>query len=605
LEPQVLKFKEFFCLFFLMILGSGVGLAQDWGMLCTPKTVVNIRADRTKGAWILGKIIPGEIIKVDYLENNWYAVFPADATTRDAASSLGYVYAPLLKPASNGGKPVLPADDETSFEPIDKELDGSCSMENDFDLITLKNLLPQLSRISEAHTGDLPDMLERKTIRVLTTYSMSNYFILEGQSFGFEYSMLKDYEAFLNHGRSRQELRIVVEFVPVPSNQLIPSLVNGLGDIVAAGLPVTKEELQHVDFTAPYLSGIQEILVAHRNTGEIKSLQDLAGRQIYVRPISSYYKGLGRLNADLVSMDLQPLRIIKASAFLTTEDILELTNAGIIDLSVAESHLAELWSGLLTDIKIYDQITLGHKNSIAWMVRKNNPQLKASLNKFIKGHKKGTLHGNLYFNRYFKNTRWIKNPLTVDHQAKFSRYVSLFKKYGAKYGFDWRLIAAQAYQESGLDHKSRSPAGAIGLMQVLPSTARDERVGIDNLHVLENNVHAGIKYLAWIRQTYFNEDSMNPDARVRYALAAYNAGPSQIFRSRKLAAKMGYDPNLWFGHGELATLKVVGQEPVRYVSNINKYYLAYSLSETLDCLKKRHKETLKMASLGHTQYQPE
>jgi membrane-bound lytic murein transglycosylase MltF len=163
----------------------------------------------------------------------------------------------------------------------------------------------------------------------------------------------------------------------------------------------------------------------------------------------------------------------------------------------------------------------------------------------------------------------------------------LFKKYGAMYGFDWMLLAAVAYQESGLNPLRRSPAGAVGMMQVMPATAKSPRIGIDNPHWLENNVHAGAKYLALLRDTYFSHPDISSQERIYFVLAAYNAGPEKIRQARSLARGMGYDPDRWFRHTELAVLKLIGQETVRYVSNVNKYYLAYSLSSTLDCLKNR------------------
>jgi membrane-bound lytic murein transglycosylase MltF len=274
-----------------------------------------------------------------------------------------------------------------------------------------------------------------------------------------------------------------------------------------------------------------------------------------------------------------------------------MVNAGIIDLSLVESHVAELWSSRLPRLRLCDNLPLREEASLGWMVRRNNPLLKVSLNKFIRGHKKGTRLGNIYFNRYFKDTKWINSPLDSNGGEKSFRYAPLFKKYGARYNIDWKLLSAIAYQESRLDHSRKSPKGAIGIMQILPSTAKDPRINISNYHLLENNIHAGAKYLALLRDTYFNDSDMEPVARLRYALAAYNAGPTNIMEARALAAKMGYNPNRWFRHGEIGALKLIGQEPVRFVSNINKYYLAYSLADAWDCLRK---EKLASLNLGQT-----
>jgi membrane-bound lytic murein transglycosylase MltF len=205
-------------------------------------------------------------------------------------------------------------------------------------------------------------------------------------------------------------------------------------------------------------------------------------------------------------------------------------------------------------------------------------KLKASLNEFIKGHRKGTLLGNIYFNRYFKDNKWIKNPVTPEELEKHRRYIELFQKYASQYGFDWILIMAQAFQESGLDNNKKSHTGAVGIMQVLPATARDKRIGIKDVHLLENNIHAGVKYLALLRDRYFSDAGMRERDRVRFALAAYNAGPTKIKKAKKLAKEMGLDPNRWFRNVEIAALRLIGQETVQYVSNINKYYIVFRLA---------------------------
>jgi membrane-bound lytic murein transglycosylase MltF len=477
-------------------------------------------------------------------------------------------------------------------EPVLSVSESYCNLATDYDISAIKEVLSRLSRLSDTYTDDLPDLLKRGTIRVLTTYSPANFFVSKGWIYGFEYSLLKEYERLLNRGRNRDDLKIVLEYIPVPEELLIPCLEKGIGDVVAAGSVVTGENTTKFEFTDPYLTGVSEVLVSRDDAKPIQSLYDLAGRQIYVPRIKSHYESLARLNEQLRAMGLAQVTIIMGDEFLNSADILEMLNAGIIDLSLVESHLAALWSGILPKLRVHAKLPLRQGAGLAWMVRKNNPLLKASLNKFTRGHKKGTLLGNIYFNRYFKDTKWITNPLDSNGREKSLRYAPRFKKYGAKYNIDWMLLCALGYQESRLDQSRRSPKGAIGIMQILPSTAMDPRINISDCHLLENNIHAGTKYLALLRDTYFNDSEMEPITRLRYALAAYNAGPANIREARVLAAKMGFNPNRWFGHGEMGALKLIGQEPVRYVSNINKYYLAYSLADTLDCLKGNKSERL-------------
>ena len=291
------------------------------------------------------------------------------------------------------------------------------------------------------------------------------------------------------------------------------------------------------------------------------------------------------------------MQIIAADENLETEDILELVNTGAVEFTVSDSHIAKIWAGIFSNLVIRDDLKLRTGGEIAWMIRKNSPKLKASLDKFLKKHQKGTLLGNIYFKRYYEKNTWIKSPLSSDRDKTLLKYKNLLKKYADRYGFDWLLIAALAYQESRLDHTKKNKSGAIGLMQVLPSTGKDKNVGIRNVHQLENNVHAGVKYLSFLKKKYFSDPGIRPRDQVRLALAAYNAGPAKIQRARSKTKKMGLDPNRWFRNVELATLKIVGQETVRYVSNINKYYVIYQFtSEVSDTREKEMKQVGKNAS---------
>ena len=443
----------------------------------------------------------------------------------------------------------------------------------------LSDDVPMSSQWGTPHTSDLPDMIKRTEIVVGTTYSRTNFFFLpDGTNRGFEYSLLKDYETFLNKGRKSKSLPITVAFVPMPHDRLIPALRKGYCDIVAAGLTITPERLKKVDFTDPYLTGVDEVLVTHKNVIGIDSLTDLSDKKVYVRKSSSYYESLLDVNARFRAMKLRPIKIVEADETLATESILEMVNGGMVNASLADSHLANLWANVLPNIRVNDRVKIRQDGKLAWMVRKNNPELKASLNQFIRDHKRGTLKGNIYYQRYFEDTRWVKNPLGEAARKRFARYEGWFKKYGKKYGIDWLLIGSQAFHESGLDQSARSPAGAVGLMQVLPDLAEDKRIAIKDIYMPENNIHAGVKYLALLRDNYFSDPVITPDDRIRFALAAYNVGPSRIQRIRKRAETMGFDPNRWFRQSEVAALKVVGREPVRYVRDINIYYVALKLS---------------------------
>ena len=214
---------------------------------------------------------------------------------------------------------------------------------------------------------------------------------------------------------------------------------------------------------------------------------------------------------------------------------------------------------------------------IAWALRKKSSKLKAVIDEFVAGHKEGTLMGNMLFKRYLKNTKYVKNSLSKKELEKFEAMVQLFKKYADRYDFDYLMITAQAYQESGLDHSKKSSAGAIGVMQLLPTTAADPNVNIAKIEKLENNIHAGTKYLRFIINQYYKDEPMVNVNKLLFAFASYNAGPAKVNRLRKETAAMELDPNVWFHNAEIAAAKVIGREKVQYVRNIYKYYIAYRM----------------------------
>jgi membrane-bound lytic murein transglycosylase MltF len=254
-----------------------------------------------------------------------------------------------------------------------------------------------------------------------------------------------------------------------------------------------------------------------------------------------------------------------------------MVDAGLIPMIVMDSHKAQFWAQIFDKIKVHSDIAVRTGGEVAWAFRKNSPKLKAIINEFVKGHKKGTLIGNMLLKRYLKDTKYVKNSISKPELEKFEAMVQLFKKYADTYDFDYLMMAAQAYQESGLDHNKKSHAGAIGVMQLLPSTAADRNVNIAEIEKLENNIHAGIKYMRFIINHYYEIEPMDEVNKMLFAFASYNAGPAKVNMLRQKTAKMGLDPNVWFHNVEVAASKVIGRETVQYVSNIYKYYIAYRM----------------------------
>lgn len=436
--------------------------------------------------------------------------------------------------------------------------------------------------LSAKSTADLSTMRKRGVIRVLVTYKKTEYFVVKGQQQGFEYELMEQYERFINKARKEGKLHFDIVYIPVPFESLIPSLVTGRGDIAAAGLTITPARQKQVVFTTPYVKNVSEVVVTHKSDKSIRSTDDLSGRIVYVLSGSSYVQHLSALGEKFKKDGRPPVYIVESDPYLATEDILELVNAGIVEVTVADDHIARLWANVLPDIAVHQDISVNTSGSIAWAVRKNNPELLANLDDFLRNNRKGTELGNVLFKRYYENTRWIQNPLSESSREKLEKYYRLFQKYAGEYDFDWLLIAALAFQESRLNPKKKSPRGAVGLMQIKPSTAADKHIRIKNIYKIENNVHAGVKYLAFLRDHYFTSPKIEHSSRAHFSLAAYNAGPAKVRQMRAKAKEMGLDPNIWFRNVERAAQQMVGSETTRYVANVYKYYLAYTLLNNLN-----------------------
>ena len=431
--------------------------------------------------------------------------------------------------------------------------------------------------LNKPWTGDFDGMVEKCRIRVFVVYSKTFYFLDQGRQRGLSYDLLKEFEKYVNNKLKTGTLKIQVIFIPVTRDQIIPGLVKGFGDIAVANLTITPQRQKQVEFSDPLMTGVKELLVTGPAAPSLVSVEDLSGKEVHVRKSSSYYESLLNLNATFKKAGRQPIKLVIADEIFQDEDLLEMVNAGLIPMIIVDSHKALFWEQIFDQIKVHPDIAVRTGGEIAWAFRKNSPKLKAIVNAFVKDHKKGTLLGNMLFKRYLRDNRYVKNSVSEQEMKKFRAMVEYFKTYADRYDFDYLMIGAQAYQESGLDQSKRSPAGAIGVMQVLPSTAADSNVGIPSIEKLENNIHAGTKYLRFIVDRYFNEPSIDKVNRMLFAFAAYNAGPARINDLRKKTAKMGLDPNVWFQNVEMAAAQEIGRETVQYVSNIYKYYIAYRM----------------------------
>jgi membrane-bound lytic murein transglycosylase MltF len=256
--------------------------------------------------------------------------------------------------------------------------------------------------------------------------------------------------------------------------------------------------------------------------------------------------------------------------------LLEMVNAGILPATVTITQRAKLWASVFHDITPQPNIVIADEGNLAWAMRKNNPKLKELVDEWVKTHAAGTSFGNTLIRRYIQSNQWVTNPTSQEEIKKFNELANFFKTYSSQYGFDYLMVMAQGYQESMLNQAARN-GGAVGIMQVKPSTAAAPPISIPNVMTSENNIHAGVKVLRQIADKYFSDPKIDAQNRLLLTFASYNAGPNRIADLRKQAAAQGLDPNKWFGNVELLVSQKVGQTTVQYVSNIYKYYVAYKL----------------------------
>lgn len=427
-------------------------------------------------------------------------------------------------------------------------------------------------------TGDLDGMLKRRTVRILVPYSKTLFFVDRGRQMGLNAEFGAALEDWLNKRHPQRNLRIYVAFVPTARDQLFPALIAGLGDIVAANLTVTPEREAAVDFARPWMRDVREIVVSGPAAPVLARIEDLAGQTVHVRASSSYATHLAALSQRLVAEGARPIVIAPADENLEDEDLMEMVHAGLLPLAVVDEHKAKVWAEVLSGLTLRTDLAVHAGGEIAWAMRENSPLLRAELDAFFAEHQAGTRFGNTLRRRYFTDTKMARNALAQEDVRRHRDLLGLFQRYGGQYGFDALMISAQGYQESQLDQSRRSRRGAVGIMQLLPATARSPEVGISDIETsADNNIHAGARYLRHLVDTYISDPALSERDRTLFAFAAYNAGPGNLNRFRARAKAEGLDPNVWFNNVEQAAALIVGRETPQYVSNIYKYYTAYRM----------------------------
>lgn len=439
---------------------------------------------------------------------------------------------------------------------------------------------PQVAR-------DFEEIKESGVLRAITVYSSTSYFLYRGEPMGFEYELLERFA----ESQGLELETVIAEDI----DDLFNLLNRGEGDVIAHGLTITKPRRELVDFTRHHFTTYQT-LVQRKPDGwrnmKVHQIEDrlisdpidLIGKVVHVRQRSSYYQRLENLSEELGD----DIYIETVPGNLSTSEIIRMVADGDINYTVSDHNIAAINQGYYRNLDVGTRLSSNQR--IAWAVRKNSPQLQQMLDCWIEAGKK-TAEYHVIYNKYFKNKRSYRRRIESDlyskNSGKISRYDSLIKAYSDNLGWDWRLTASLVYQESRFDPSERSWAGAKGLMQIMPATARE--LGVSNPADPRQSIRGGTRYL---KQMY-NAWEHIPDSiqRIKFAMASYNCGLGHVLDAQRLADKYGADPTVWDQQVEVYlrqlskrkfyTDEVVkygyarGREPYRYVRDIFARYTHY------------------------------
>jgi len=422
------------------------------------------------------------------------------------------------------------------------------------------------TRGGERHTEDLEGIRKRRVLRVLTRNNAATYFLWRGQLKGFEYELA---------GEFARELGLRLEMiVPREGESLYDLLRQGRGDMIAAALiPPPERQLDGLTFCHPY-SFVSHVVVARSDEDSPARFTDLRGRTIFVHRSSPFWRTLAPLEKDW------GFTLEAAPESLGAAGIIGRVATREYDLTAVDTQTLAIERSWRDDVQA--AVTLRGEIPLSWAVRESNPRLREAVDAFVRRSYRGLFY-NVIHDRYFRDQRRIAERQI--HGDRLSPYDEIVKRIADEYGFDWRMVVAQMYQESRFHHRAQSFAGARGLMQIMPATAI--QLGVEDLSDPEGAILAGIRYLDWVRDRF--EPQLAVQDRMWFTLAAYNAGPGHVHDARRLAGEIGLNPNRWFENVEKAMLLLSkGEyssnarhgycrcgEPVAYVRQIRERYNAY------------------------------
>ena len=426
----------------------------------------------------------------------------------------------------------------------------------------------------KASSNQWQQIKQKNTVRFVLRNNLSSYYIWRGELLGFNYELAKQFA---------KEHKVRFEIVVAPDNaSMLDYLIEDKADIALGYLTPTEQRRQQgIAFSRPYHYA-SELVIGQSDEDDITSISDLSGHTIHARASSSYWA-----TAQTLQKSVKDLTLKAVAETQETETIIENIASGKYDLTIADNHIVDMELTFRDDIQSF--MSLGEPKPQSWAIKKGHDQLMVKANQFIKKHYRGLFY-NVIYNKYFKNQRRLDKHYSDYSEQKstgtLSPYDKTVKKYATKYQFDWRLMIAQMHQESRFNPKAKSMAGAKGLFQVMPRTAKE--LGIEDLTNPTSGIRAGIRYMDWVRQR-MQHHNLQDDQLIWFTLASYNAGAGHVRDAIRLAKQKGWRTDTWFNNVEKAMLLlsqrkyaakarygyVRGQEPVHYVREIKRRFETY------------------------------
>jgi len=389
----------------------------------------------------------------------------------------------------------------------------------------------QLSLAAKPWKGDFDGMLERRVIRIYVPYSRTIYFIDKGRERGAAADLMRQFERWVNkkYAKLLGKRPLTVVVAVSTRDKLLADLTEGRADMAVGNIKVLDELLKLIDFVAPEDKAVSvELLVTGPASPPMASLDDLSGKTVHVRKYSSYYLSLTALNEGLRKAGKPEVKVVTVPDALEDEDMLEMLNAGLLESTVVDDWKAKMWAQVFPKVQVREDIQLRPPIKMGWAIRKDSPKLAVELSEFYASYAKTTGGIPALQRQYMKTIKVLHNAASTEDQKRFQQLIAYFQKYGSQYHFDPIMLAAQGYQESTLDQDVKSAVGAIGVMQVMPATGAELKVG--EIRQAEPNIHAGTKYMDLLMTKYFSDANFDEQNRTLFAFASYNAGPATYRR---------------------------------------------------------------------------